>query len=334
VRIKDIAELLESEIIGDTDFEINRVSEIKDAREGDLVFLFKPKKIKETKGLEHLAAIVPENVQECSAKSWIRVRNVKASMIKILKRFYPSSIQIPKNRLTEVGDFSHVKMGGDVEIGQNVFLGSSCVLGDGVKIFPFSYIGNNVEIGDNGIIYPHSVILDGTKIGREVKIYTGAVIGSEGFGYYRVGDEFESIPHIGGVVIGDKVEIGALTMIDRGTIGDTVIGEGTKIDNSVHIAHNVKVGKNVIILAQTGIAGSCEVEDNAVIAGQVGISDHIKIGKNAMIAAKSGVIGNVKENESVFGYPADKRIRFMRNEICFRRLPDLFKRVEALERSK
>ena len=334
MKIKEIAELLESKVNGDPDFEVKRLSEIKDARKGDLVFFFKERRIKEAKGIENLAAILPKGIKECSAKSWINVEDVKASMLKILKHFYPSSIQIPENCLMKTGDFKHVKMGKNVKIGENVTIGNNCILGNGVNIFPSSYIGNNVEIGDNCIIYPHSVILDGTEIGRNVKIYPGVVIGSDGFGYCRIGEELEALPHIGRVVIGDRVEVGALTMIDRGTIGDTVIGAGTKIDNSVHIAHNVKIGKNVIILAQVGIAGSCELGDNVVIAGQVGIADHVKIGKNAVVAAKSGVAKDVKAGEVVFGYPADKRTSVMRNAGYLKRLPELFKRVKALEKSK
>jgi UDP-3-O-[3-hydroxymyristoyl] glucosamine N-acyltransferase len=334
VKIKEVAELLKSKVNGDPDFKINRLSEIQDAQKGDLVFFFKEKKIKEAKGIENLAAIVPESVKKCSARSWIKVEDVKASMLKILKHFYPASIQMPENCLMKIEDFKQVKIGRDVSIGENVSIGSNCVLGNGVNIFPSSYIGNNVEIGDNCVIYPHSVILDGTKIGRNVKIYPGVVIGSDGFGYYRIGKELEALPHIGTVVIGDRVEIGALTMIDRGTIGNTVIGDGTKIDNSVHIAHNVKIGKNVIILAQVGIAGSCELEDNVVIAGQVGIADHVKIGKNAVVAAKSGVAKDVKAGEVVFGYPAEKRVSAMRNASYLKRLPELFKRVKTLEKSK
>lgn len=334
MKIKEIAELLESEINGDPDFKVVRISEIKDAKKGNLVFFFKEKKIGEAKGLKNLAAIVPEGVKECSAKSWIKVEDVKASMIKILKRFYPKSIEFPQNCFIKPEVFSHVKLGKDVKIAENVFIGNNCVLGDGVNVFPFSYIGNNVEIGDNSIIYPHAVILDEVKIGQGVNIYSGAVIGSNGFGYHKIKGELNGIPHIGRVVIGDRVDIGALTMIDRGTIGDTIVGDGTKIDNSVHIAHNVKIGKNVIILAQVGISGSCELGDNAIIAGQVGIADHVKIGKNAKVIAKSGVSRDVKDGEVVFGYPADEKSSFMRNASYFKRLPELFKRVKALEKSK
>ncbi|MBN1694626.1 UDP-3-O-(3-hydroxymyristoyl)glucosamine N-acyltransferase [candidate division WOR-3 bacterium] len=334
MKIKEIAGLLESSVNGDPDFEVKRLSEIKDAQKGDLVFFFKEKKLKEAKELKNLAAIVPKNLKDCSARSWIKVEDVKASMLKILKTFYPASVKIPENCLRKIEDFGHVKIGKNVRIGENVTIGSNCILGNGVNIFPSSYIGNNVEIGDNSIIYPHSVILDGTKIGHYVKIYPGVVIGSDGFGYHRMGGELEALPHIGIVVIGDRVEVGALTMIDRGTLGNTIIGAGTKIDNSVHIAHNVKIGKNVIILAQVGIAGSCEVGDNVVIAGQVGIADHVKIGKNAVVAAKSGVAKDVKAGEVVFGYPAGKRTSAIRNVSYLKRLPGLFKRVKALEKSK
>lgn len=334
MKIKEIAGLLDSEVIGDPDFEVKGVSVIQDARKGDLVFFFKKKKIKEAQGLKNLAAIVPEDVKKCSAVSWIKAKDVKASMIEVLKYFYSPAVQIPDNYLRNSDDFTHVQMGKDVKIGENVFIGKDCFLGDGVSVFPSCYIGNNVKVGDKSMIYPHSVILDGTEIGSEVIIYPGVVIGSSGFGYHRIKSELKAIPHIGKVIIGNKVEIGALSMIDRGTIGNTIIGDGTKIDNSVHIAHNVKIGRNVIILAQVGIAGSCELEDNVVIAGQVGIADHVKIGKNAIVAAKSGVARDVQEGESVFGYPADKRLSVMKNEIYTRKLPELFKRVKKLEESR
>jgi UDP-3-O-[3-hydroxymyristoyl] glucosamine N-acyltransferase len=334
VKIKKIAELLESKVEGDPDFEVKRVSEIKDARKGALIFLFNEKKVSEAKKLKDFAAVIPDSVRECSARSRIRVRDVKASMIKTLKYFYTNPVQIPESYLFALENLSHVKMGKDVRIGKNVFIGENCILGNNVSIFPFSYIGNDVEIGNDSVIYPHSIILDGTKIGQEVIIYPGVVIGSEGFGYHRVNNELKAIPHIGKVVIGDQVEIGALSMIDRGTIGDTVIGDGTKIDNSVHIAHNVSIGKNVIILAQVGIAGSCELEDDVMIAGQAGIADHVKISKGATVAAKSGVSKDVGEREVVFGYPADKRLNYIRKASYYKRLPELFKRVKALEKSK
>lgn len=334
MRIKEIAKLLNSEVNGDLNFEVRRISDIKDAEEGDLVLFFNEKRIRDIPVLQGLAAIIPDSVNDCSASAWIKVKDVKASMIELLKFFYPEPVKFPEDHLIKDEDFKHIKTGSDIKIGKNVFIGKNCVFGDNVKIFPFSYIGNNVEIGNNSVIYPHTVILDGTELGQEVIIYPGVVIGSDGFGYYPVKGELKAIPHVGRVIIGDRVEIGALSMVDRGTIGNTVIGDGTKIDNSVHIAHNVKIGKNVIILAQVGIAGSCIIEDNVAIAGQVGIADHVRIGRDAKVAAKSGVAKDVEEGEVVFGYPADKQLNVMRNTGYFKRLPELFKRVRALEKSK
>ncbi len=334
MKIKKLAELLKSEVHGDPDFEVRSISDIKDAKKEALIFLFDKKQIGAVSNLKELAAVVPESVNECSAKAWIKVHDVKAAMIKILKFFYPEPVKFPESFLDEEGNLGEFKSGKNIKIGKDVFIGENCIVGDNVKIFPFVYIGNEVEIGNNSIIYPNSVILDRTKIGRDVIIYPGVVIGSDGFGYHPVDGKLEAIPHIGKVIIGDRVDIGTLSMIDRGTIGDTVIGEGTKIDNSVHVAHNVKIGKNVIILAQVGIAGSSTIGDDVIVAGQAGISDHIKIGDGAKIAAKSGVTRNIKKDEVVFGYPADKRLDVLRSIVYSRRLPELFKRVGTLEKTK
>ncbi|MEO0293950.1 MAG: UDP-3-O-(3-hydroxymyristoyl)glucosamine N-acyltransferase [candidate division WOR-3 bacterium] len=331
MKIKEIADFLKKEVRGDSNFEIKGISEISDVREGHLVFIFDGRKVFSIKGLDKAASIVPDTVKECPAKAWIKVEDVKGAMIGILKEFYWKKPKVCEGQIENLENLKHVKMGKNVKVGKNVFIGENCVFGNDVNIFPFSYIGNDVEIGDRSVIYPHSIILDNTKIGKEVIIYPGVVIGSSGFGYHQVGEKFEAIPHIGRVVIEDRVEIGALSMIDRGTIGDTIIGEGTKIDNGVHIAHNVKIGKNVIILAQVGISGSCEIEDGAVIAGQVGIADHIKIGKGAKVVAKSGVDRDVEDGEVVFGYPAIRKMEMMRLISYFKRLPELFNRVKKLE---
>jgi UDP-3-O-[3-hydroxymyristoyl] glucosamine N-acyltransferase len=334
VKIKELAGFLKSEVNGDPDLEIRSVSDIKDAKKETLIFLFDKKQIRTVSNLKELAAIVPDNVDECSARAWIKVQDVKAAMIKILRYLYPEPIKYPESFLDERENSSDFKSGENVKIAKDVFIGKDCVFGNNVKIFPLVYIGNEVEIGDNTVIYPNSVILDKVKIGRDVMIYPGVVVGSDGFGYHPVDGKLEAIPHIGKVIIGDRVEIGALSMIDRGTIGDTIIGEGAKIDNSVHIAHNVKIGKNVIILAQVGVAGSSTIGDNVIIAGQVGISDHIKIGDGAKIAAKSGVVRNIRKDEIVFGYPADKKFEVLRGIVYSRKLPELFKRVETLEKNR
>ncbi len=334
MNIKTLADLLNGELIGDEKYEIKGISEIDDANEGDLVFIFDSKTIEKFKdNLKFTAAIIPSELKGCTAKSYIIVEDIKDAMIKTLNHFCPEPVKLSPGKIENrhIGD---AKIGKDVIIGDYTVIGDGTIIGDKVVILPFTYIGNNVEIGKGSKIYPHSVILDRTVIGKNVIIYPGVIIGSDGFGYHKKDDRLIHIPQVGKVIIEDEVEIGACSMIDRSTIGATIIGKGTKIDNSVHIAHNVKIGSNAIIIAQVGIAGSCKVGDNAVIAGQVGIADHVNIGKDSMVAAKSGVMRDVKDGEVVFGYPADNRTRVMRNEAYFRKLPELFKRVKTLEENK
>ncbi|MCK4420673.1 UDP-3-O-(3-hydroxymyristoyl)glucosamine N-acyltransferase [candidate division WOR-3 bacterium] len=331
MKIKEIAELINGEIFGDFEYEVERVSEISDAEDGALIFFFDEKNLQEGDDrIKGIAAVVPEGIEECPARSYIKVNDPRLAMIKILNHFYPNPVSsfsgVSKN--THIGD---VDFGSDVTIGDFTVIGDGTIIGDRVEIFPFTYIGHNVEIGEGSRIYPHSVILDKTIIGKNVIVEAGAIIGSSGFGYHRVEGRYIPIPQVGRVIIEDEVEIGACSMVDRSTIGATVIRKGTKIDNNVHIAHNVQIGANAIIMAQVGIAGSSTVGDNVVIAGQVGISDHVHIGNGSHVAAKSGVMRDVKDGEVVFGYPADNRTSMMRNEAYFRRLPELFKRVKALE---
>jgi UDP-3-O-[3-hydroxymyristoyl] glucosamine N-acyltransferase len=334
VKIKKLAELLGSEVYGDPGFEVRSISDIHDTEKDSLIFIFDKKQIKAVSNLKNLAVVVPDCIDKCSARAWMKVKDVRAAMIKILKFLYPEPVKYPESFFDDKKDLEECHFGKNIKIGKDVFIGKKCIIGDNVKIFPLVYIGNEVEIGDNTVIYPNSVILDRTKIGKDVRIFPGVVIGSDGFGYHPVDGKLEAIPHIGKVVIGDNVDIGAHSMIDRGTLRDTVIGKGTKIDNSVHIAHNVEIGKNVIILAQTGIAGSSMIGDNVIVAGQVGIADHIKIGSGAKIAAKSGVARNIEKEEIVFGYPADKRLDVLRSIVYCRKLPELFKRVKNLEEKK
>ncbi len=334
MRIKELADLIDGDVLGDEEYKIKGVSLVNDAEKGDIVFLFDLNRINKVKDkLLNVAAIVPRALKECPCKSCIKVEDPKNAMIKVLNQLYPTPVKsFPGNpHNLHIGD---VEIGKDVTIGDYTVIGDGTIIGDGVDIFPFTYIGNDVKIGEGSKVYPHCVILDRIIIGKNVILYPGVVIGSDGFGYHKMKGNLAHIPQVGNVIIEDEVEIGACSMIDRSTIGSTVIGKGTKIDNSVHIAHNVKIGSNVIIIAQVGIAGSCTIGDNAVIAGQAGIADHVNIGNESMVAAKSGVMRDVGDGEVVFGYPADNRMSVMRNEAYIRRLSELFKRVKALEESK
>ena len=214
----------------------------------------------------------------------------------------------------------HVSLGSDVQLGRNVRVGAGCVLGDGVAV------------GDDTQLYPGVTLYAGTALGKRVIVHAGAVLGSDGFGYVpgKGGEAHRKIPHVGRCLIGDDVEIGANTCVDRGSVDDTVIGSGTKIDNLVHIAHNVRVGARCLIMALAGIAGSVQVEDDVIIAGQVGIADHLTIGRGARLLVQSGYIANVPAETTMFGTPARPHREFLRAQAAMYRLSKIVNELEAL----
>jgi UDP-3-O-[3-hydroxymyristoyl] glucosamine N-acyltransferase len=225
----------------------------------------------------------------------------------------------------------------NVQLADSVYIGAFAVLGDNVSIGESSvilagaYIGNNVKIGKNCRIYPYAVIYDDTVIGDNVIIHSGAIIGADGFGYKFRNHAHVKVPQVGNVVIADNVEIGANTCIDRGALGSTTIGTGSKIDNLVQVGHNNKVGKHVIMCGLTGVSGSCTIGDYAILAGSSGIADHVTIGQAAVIMARSGVAGDVAAGTQMFGSPAkDKRTAY-KEQIAISKLPDLLKTVKLLE---
>ncbi len=224
-----------------------------------------------------------------------------------------------------------------VTLHENCHVGAFAVLNDGVEIGENSeilagvYLGQNVKIGKNTRIYPYAVIYDGVEIGDNVMIHSGAIIGADGFGYkFRDGQHIK-VPQIGNVVIGDNVEIGANTCVDRGALGSTEIGAGSKIDNLVQIGHNNKIGQHVIVCGQTGISGSCTIENYAILAGSAGIADHVKIGQGAVVMARAGVANDVAPKTQVFGSPAkEKRVAY-REQVALSQLPELVKTIRQLE---
>jgi UDP-3-O-[3-hydroxymyristoyl] glucosamine N-acyltransferase len=225
----------------------------------------------------------------------------------------------------------------NVLLADNVYIGAFAVLGDNVSIGESSvilagaYIGNNVTIGKNCRIYPYAVIYDDIVISDNVIIHSGAIIGADGFGYKFRNHAHVKVPQVGNVVIADNVEIGANTCIDRGALGSTNIGEGSKIDNLVQVGHNNKVGKHVIMCGLTGVSGSCTIGDYAILAGSSGIADHVTIGQAAVIMARSGVAGDVAAGTQVFGSPAkDKRTAY-KEQVAISKLPELLKKVKLLE---
>ncbi len=224
--------------------------------------------------------------------------------------------------------------GKDTIIFPGVFIGEGCSIGDNCKIMSNTVIGKNVTIGNNVIIHPNVAVYDNSKIGNDCIIHAGSVIGSDGFGYARGKVGYVKIIHSGYAELEDNVEIGANVTIDRGAVDFTKIGAGTKIDNLVQVAHNVIIGRNCVIAAQTGIAGSSEIGDNVTIGGQAGITGHISIGNNVIIAAQSGVSSNVKDYEVISGSPAFSIKEWRNSVVLFKKLPELFKKIKEISKTK
>jgi UDP-3-O-[3-hydroxymyristoyl] glucosamine N-acyltransferase len=224
------------------------------------------------------------------------------------------------------------RIGGKVHIGPFAVVEAGASVGDGSVIAAQCYVGRNAKIGAGTRLYPGVKIMDACEIGAGVIVHAGVVIGSDGYGYISPRGVHEKIPQLGKVIIEDSVEIGANTAIDRAALETTVIGAGTKIDNLVHIAHNVKIGKNCLILAQVGIAGSTTIGNNAIIAGQAGISDHLTIGDNTVIMGRTGVMADLGPNQIVFGHTARPRLQAMKIEVLLGKLPEMHKTLLKIKK--
>lgn len=224
-----------------------------------------------------------------------------------------------------------VSLGADVHVGPFASIGQHCSIGDGSTIDASVHIGNHVSIGRNCRLHPNVVIYDNTVIGNNVIIHAGSIIGADGFGYKFRDNQHVKVPHVGNVLIEDNVEIGANTCIDRGALGSTRIGWGSKIDNLVQLGHNNVVGKNVIVCGQCGISGSCEIGDGAILAGSVGVADHVKIGSRAVVMARSGVSQDIEPGAQVWGSPAKDRKVMWKELAALAKLPELMHKLKDLE---
>jgi UDP-3-O-[3-hydroxymyristoyl] glucosamine N-acyltransferase len=226
-----------------------------------------------------------------------------------------------------------VELGAEVSVGPFAVIEAGAVLGDRVRIGPHSVVGAGSKLGVDTLLHPHVTLYPGTVLGERCIVHSGARLGSDGFGYAWTGTEHRKVPQVGGCRLGDDVEIGANTTIDRGSIGDTRVGQGTKIDNLVQLGHNVRVGERAILISQVGIAGSTTVGDGAVLGGQVGVGGHLEIGAGARVGAQAGVTGDVPAGETVSGYPARPHRLALRAQAVTLRLPEILRRLRRLERA-
>ncbi|MEW6714534.1 MAG: UDP-3-O-(3-hydroxymyristoyl)glucosamine N-acyltransferase [Nitrospirota bacterium] len=331
MKLREIAGIIGGSIVGNPDVEITGASGINEARQGDITFLSGKKKSPDLSGIKASAIIVKEEIKGLAPASMLLIDNPYLAYAKALELFHKKPYK-PSGISSKAVIGNNVSFGNDVSIYPLAYVSSNAQIGSRVSIFPGAYIGEGVIIGDNSVIFPNVSIMEGTRIGMGVTVHSGTVIGSDGFGYVPVSGTYYKMPQVGGVIIEDEVEIGANVTIDRATTADTIIGLGTKIDNSVHIAHNVKIGRHCIIVAQVGIAGSVEIGDGVIIGGQAGVIEHMKIGNGAVISAKTGVTEDIPDGQTTSGYPSMPHKDWLRTQSSLRRLPEYIKRIHELER--
>ncbi len=333
-KASTIAEFLKGKIEGNPDAEVNTVSKIEEGTEGSLAFLANPKYEKYIYNSDASIILVNKDFhpEKPVKTTLIRVDNAYeafASLLDLYQQAKPQKTGVREN----VTVHETVSMGKDIYLGEYTVIEQGVKIGNNVKIYPQVYIGDGSEIGDNTIIYPGVKIYEGCKIGNNCVIHSGTVIGADGFGFAPSADNnYKKIPQIGIVILQDNVELGANCCVDRATMGATIIHKGVKLDNLIQIAHNVEVGENTVMAAQTGIAGSTRIGKNNMFAAQVGIIGHLNIGDNVKIGGQSGVINDVNDNEILQGSSAIPHREYWKSYILFRKLPDMRRELTQLEK--
>lgn len=313
---------------GAADIIISGVADLKTAQKKDISFLGNPKYTKTALESNAGAIFVPQNITGTFNAALIRVENPSQAFAQIADLFTPAPIEWPKSIHPSAVIALDVVLGTDIHIGPHVVIESGASIGNGTHIGAGCYIGHHVTISEKTFLHPRVTVREDCKIGQRVIIHSGAIIGSDGFGYEFCQGKHVKIPQTGYVQIDDDVEIGANTTIDRGRFSRTWIQEGCKIDNLVMIAHNVVVGKHSILVAQAGIAGSTQCGQYVTIAGQAGISGHLTVGDHVTITAQSGVSKDCEPNQVYSGYHARPIKESLKLEAYIKRLPELFKKIK------
>lgn len=330
--LKEIARLIDGEIVGDENVVITGVSGIREADEGDITFVANPKYFHLVAETRASAIIAARDLVSAYKKPIVHTENPSFAFAKIVASFAPNEA------VSLRGIHPSAVLGKNLSLGKNVAIGPYAVieegvcLGDNTVIYAGCFIGHHTRIGSDTLIYPNVSIRERITIGNRVIIHSGSVIGSDGFGFANVKGLHHKIPQIGTVEIGDDVEIGANVTIDRARFDRTVVGRGTKIDNLVQIAHNVIIGENSIIVAQAGVSGSTVLGKGVTLAGQAGLVGHITVGDGAVVAAQGGVTKSIPPNTTVSGYPARPHRIAKRVNACLQNLPKLYETVRSLKK--
>lgn len=330
VTLGEIADFVEGEYSGPRDGTVTGVASLADATEEQVSFLSNPKYAEQMESTRAAAILVGPDTRGSSPRL-IRVKNPYFAMARVLTRWFADR-PMPSGISPLASIASTARIGQNAAIGPFATVADGVVIGDNTKIFSGVSIEAESIIGSDTIIYPQVSIYERSRIGSRCIIHSGVVIGGDGYGFATEGGRHHKIPQVGIVRIEDDVEIGAGSTIDRAALGETVIGEGTKIDNLVQIGHNVRIGKHCFLVAQVGIAGSTTIGDYVAMAGQTGAVGHITIGSGAQIAAKSAVFDDVPPNTKMRGIPAVPWREYARREIWSGRLAELARRVEELEK--
>lgn len=333
----ELASLVDGTLEGDGSVVIKNVAPIDGAGPGDITFLADPKYSKLLAGTRASAVIVREGVARVEGLNLIFVKNPQFAFARVVEAIRPPALPLPGvHARAEVAE--KAILGKEISVGAFSVIESGAIIGDRTVIFPGVYIGRDALVGEDSVIYSGVSIREGTVIGKRVIIHCNSVIGSDGFGYGFDGSRYFKIPQRGIVRVEDDVEIGACVTVDRAALGETFIGRGTKIDNLVQVAHNVKIGENTIITAQVGIAGSTTVGSYVQLGGQAGLAGHISVGDRVSVAAKAGVTKDIRDGKTVSGFPAISHAEWLRAQTVFPKLPDikktvqeLLQRIEALE---
>lgn len=329
--LKEIALLVGGTMSGEN-VTITGLNGIKEAKSGDLTFLADRKYLPSLLETKASAIIISEGIQEFPQMPCVRVPDAVSAFSKIVETFLASDHYVERgiHPTAVIGDEVHI--GQNVAIGPHVIIQKGARIGDDTIIHGGCFIGHRAQIGSDCEFHPHVMIRERVQIGHRVIIHSGAVLGADGFGFQQVDGRHVKIPQVGIVRIGDDVEIGANTAIDRARLHETVIGSGTKIDNLVQIGHNATIGKNCLILGQVGISGSAVIEDDVIIAGQAGVVGYVKVGKGAIVASRSQVVRDVEPKTQVMGMPSRPHILMKRIDISLENLPKAFRTINELSR--
>ncbi len=330
---KIIADFIKGEIVGNPNVVITGVAKIEEGQAESISFLANPKYSHYLYSTKSSVVIINKdfNVEKEVSATLIKVDDAYKSFAKLLELHEQS--KKPKTGISKKSyKAKSAKIGKGVYIGEFVSIGENVVIKDNVKLFPHVFIGDNSIIKENTILNSGVKIYNDCIIGENCIFHSGVIIGSDGFGFAPQADNnYRKVPQVGNVIIEDMVEIGSNTVIDRATMGSTIIRKGVKLDNLIQIGHNVEIGKNTVIAAQSGVAGSTKIGKNCMIGGQVGFVGHIKIGDGVKIAAQSGITSNVKDDSVIQGSPAFDFGKYQKSYVLFRKLPDLYKEIRDLQ---